>query len=68
MLIQTSQSRKAVLTEIASIKRSIPRSVCRKVCACGVIAIVVPADLLVGKDVISVDFSAVGIDLLPIDA
>lgn len=66
MLIQTFKGRKATLTEVASIARSIPCSSCGEICGSGLI--VVPANLLVGETMIPISLSAVVVDFLAVDA
>ena len=55
MLIQPSEAAKTPLTERTSIPSTIPRG--RGGDIGGGIVVVVPADLLVGKDMIGIDFS-----------
>lgn len=66
MLVQGGQGAKAALTEVASITGPIPRSGSGKLGGSGIV--VVPADLLVGEDMIWVDFAAVLVDFGAIDA
>ena len=67
MLIQTFKGRKAILTEVASIARSIPCSSCGEICGSGLMT-VVPANLLVGETMIPINVSAVVVDFLAVDA
>ena len=65
VLIQGNQCTEAALTEIASIPGPIPGG---RGSNCGrARAVIMPADLLVGEDMIGVDFTAVLIDLAAID-
>ena len=66
VLIQGSQGAEASLTNIAPIPRTIPSSGSGQ--RWGSSVFIVPADLFVGKDMIGIDFAAVLVDLLTIDA
>lgn len=67
MIIQIKQLPKTTLAQIASIPRSVPSGagciISRRCCI-----VVVPANLLVGEDMIGVDLAAVLIDFGSVDA
>ncbi|KAL8719456.1 MAG: hypothetical protein Q9225_003545 [Loekoesia sp. 1 TL-2023] len=66
VLVQSPQVREATLTEVASIPTAIPRRFGGQGGRARII--IIPADLLVGEDVVGVDLSTVLIDLLAVDA
>ena len=66
MLVQPGQGAEPILAKVTAEVGSIPGSPGGDIARLGLM-IVVPSDLLVGKDVVRIDLSAVLIDLLPID-
>ena len=67
MLVQRPQRAEPVLAEVAAVPVAIPGGVCGKGGGIAII-IVVPADLLVGEDVVRIDFAAVAVNFLAVDA
>lgn len=65
MLIQRAQGSEAVLAEVATVPGPVPSSTCSQCSRSSII--VVPANLLVGEEMVRIDFSAVLVDLLAID-
>jgi len=65
MLIEAIQLSEAPLAEITPVPSSIPSSAGRQ---SGGGAVAVPADLLVGEDVVGIDLAAVLVNLLAVDA
>lgn len=66
MPIQTPQIQKPLSTKIASIEIAVPRSLSGDVRRCWSV-IIVPADLLVRKDVVGIYLLAIAIYFLAID-
>lgn len=65
MLVETIQLGEPLLAEVAAVPRSIPSSAGRQ---SGGGTVAVPADLLVGEDMIGIDLTTVLVNLLTVDA
>lgn len=66
MLVQGAQGTEAGLTKVTAAPISIPGSTRGQILRSGLVF--VPPNLLVGEDVVFVDFAAVLVDLLAVDA
>lgn len=65
MLVQAVQLPKTLGAKIAAEPVSIPRST-GSICSSFRALVIMPSDLLVGKDMVSIDFAAVLVEFLPI--
>ena len=64
--IQASETTEALLTKRTTIRRSIPG--CTSGHTCRLVLVGIPTNLLVGEYMIRIDFAAVLVDLLTVDA
>ena len=65
MLVQSIERSETLATKVTTVPVTIPRGCCGDIL---VVVVIMPLDLLVSKEVITIYLTTVGIDLLAVDA